>query len=287
MAGGDALYLLPRGAQQVSARELPPDLALVAIAVEPWPPFRYALAGRRVIAVFSPDAPGDPIVEVSFATPEDDATHLAWTRHNGRVMIYFRGRNGRIGRIRIDEEGCEHLEAPPIAAIASDAAGVMAMISIVDDDADIWVSSDGADWEPRLVTLIPELSDNDSVYLAVSSDAVAFSVDNFGTSVSWDSDQMLQVCDKVFWGPVAFQEKDALFVAHSRERTSSITRVTRQGEATLIAEIEAKGQEGPSPTITALAWDGSRRTLWGASPGVGVISSSEPTRKGVKKRVLN
>ncbi|MEI7893738.1 MAG: hypothetical protein WCI05_11635 [Myxococcales bacterium] len=139
MAGGDALYLLPRGAQQVTTRELPPDLALVAIAVEPWPPFRYALAGRRVIAVFSPDAPGDPIVEVSFATPEDDATHLAWTRHNGQVMIYFRGRNGRIGRIRIDEEGCEHLEAPPIAAIASDAAGVMAMISIVDDDADIWV----------------------------------------------------------------------------------------------------------------------------------------------------
>lgn len=288
VAGGDALYMLRPGAERLRARELPPDLGLLVVAAEPWAPFRYAVAARGRIAVFSGAEPDEPLVEIELTDPRRDATHLAWTRHEGEPALFVRSRNGAIARLRLDRNAFEDLDCPPMEAVASDASGALAMLSLAPDEEAAWVSKPDGSWELRPLTTIPVADEGDDagLHLVIAGPAVAYSADGIGTYVSWEREADFDRCGDLFWGPVAFQDEGALFSAYSVETTMTITRFTRQGDVTRIAEIEAGGEEA-EPTITAVAWDAPRRTLWAASPEAGLLACTEPVAKGGKRVSLN
>jgi hypothetical protein len=179
------------------------------------------------------------------------------------------------------------LDLPSAAAITSDAKGMVAMIAGVGDEMEVYVSSDGEHFTPRYMTVIPDDEDGLPMYLAVAGDAVAYSMgDGWGTFVSWEAEGDFQMCAELRGGPIAFQTGSggvALFGAYSDEEGGAIVRVTREGVATRIAELEARGEDAPLG-ISALAWDESRRRLWAASPQAGLLVSVEP---GAKKMVLS
>jgi hypothetical protein len=288
VAGGDALHMLRPGAVRPALRELPQDAGLAAVAVEPWAPFRYAIAARGLLQIFSGRDPDERLFELGFTEQKAEPTHLAWTRHGGETMLYLRGRDSKLRRFRPGLPAIEELESPPIAAIAADASGVLATIDVLGDQ-DACISRDGTGWDCRPLTTIPVADGDDDLHirLAVSGGAIAYSVDGMGTYVSWAPGAEFERCDGLMWGPIAFHGDDALLCAYSVEATSRVARRTRQGETTLIFELETAWTPDAAMEISAIAWDASRRTLWGASPGAGLLMAKQPGAGGAKGLILN
>jgi hypothetical protein len=288
IAGGDAIHVLRPGTVRPGWHELPPDTGLRLVAVEPWAPFRYAFASRGHLQVFTGGSPDEELFDATFTSPEAEPTHMAWSRHEGESMLYMRARSGALTRLRPEKQVVEDIDVPPMAAIASDSSGTMALLCLVPGEEEVWVST-ATGFETRPLSDIPGDDPDDPihVYLAVSGGAVAYSVNGAGTFVSWAPDEELEFCDDLMWGPIAFHGDDALFCAYSVETTAAINRRTRRGDVTRIVEIESEWAPDAELTITALAWDESRRTLWGASPQVGWILAKEPVAKGQKGLLVN
>jgi hypothetical protein len=281
IAGGDELLVMRPAAENILTRKMPPAIgSAVVVIAEPWAPRRFAVATRGRISVFEGREPEVPTVQLDLAKPEYDATHLAWLRENGESVLYFRRRDGEVGRLWVDRGVEDVIDCPPMAAIASDESGALALLTLVPGEENVWVSQEGG-FEVRPLTTVP-VGDDLHVHLAVRGAAVAYSLDDcWGTYVSWDREQDFDRCEALWGGPIAFQGDDALFGAYCVETNASIFRETRDGTTARIADIEAEGV-GPwqerSLLITALAWDASRRTLWGASPQAGLIRSREPAK---------
>ncbi len=53
-------------------------------------------------------------------------------------------------------------------------------------------------------------------------------------------------------------------------------RRSRQGETTCLYEIATEWKPDVEMKISAIAWDPTRKTLWGASPGAGLLVAKEP-----------
>ena len=297
VTGGAGLAMLRPGAQNVLSRDLPPGLVVRAVAVEPWTPRRFAIAATGRLTVFEGQAPDEPCVEVKFHDPSIETTHLAWTRQEGRSVVYYRRKDGEVGRVWLDRGELETIDAPPMDAIASDDSGVMAMISMGGGDADaadVWTSRDGKAWDTRTLTttLDAPVGEQARVHLAVYGEAIAYSVGSlesaWGTLVSWDSRQdLFESCEFPSGGPVAFHSGAALFATYHDDVGASILRLPRGGAAERIAQISDEDEHAAvAPRIEALAWDASRRALWAASPQVGLLQSSEPGGDR-KNRVLS
>lgn len=283
VAGGDGIHMLRPGAVRPGWHPLPREAAARLVAVEPWAPYRYAYASKGRLYVFSGGSPDVELFDARFSGPEAEPTHMAWTRVGGVSTLYLRARSGLLIRFQPERATFEDIDAPPMAAIASDAAGTLATLCLVEGEEAAWVSNETG-FETRPLTMIP-VEDPDEpmhVHLAVSGRAVAYSTPATGTSVSWAEDADFELCEGLMWGPIAFHGDDALFCAYSVEEKGAIDRLTRQGIATRITEIAGEWAPGFELTITALAWDASRRTLWGASPQVGWIMAKEPVAKGKK-----
>jgi hypothetical protein len=289
VTGGTGLAMMRPGAQNVLSRDLPPGIVVRSVAVEPWTPRRFAIAARGRLTVFEGQAPDAPSIEVKFDDPTFEATHLAWTQQDGRSAIYCRGGDGAVGRLWLDDGTLETIDAPPMDAIASDARGGMAMLSMGGGDADaadVWTSRDGKLWETRTLTFILDATPREHarVHLAVCGEAIAYSVGSpdgaWGTLVSWDSRQdTFDLCEVVSGGPVAFQSESSLFATYNDDCGASILRVPRGRPVERIAQIGGEEDDlAVAPRIEALAWDESRRALWAASHA-GLLRSSEPGGK--------
>ncbi|MGH7297006.1 MAG: hypothetical protein ACRELB_18860, partial [Polyangiaceae bacterium] len=247
VTGGKGLSMVRPGAQNLLSRGLPSGIVVRAVAVEPWAPRRFAIAARGRLTVFEGHAPDEPSLELKFDDSTFEATHLAWTRNDGRSMIYYVGRDGEVGRLWVNEGTLDSLDTPPVDAIASDGTGVMAMLSMGGGDADaadVWISQDGKEWRSRTLTSVLDapLGADGRVHLAVCGDALAYSVGSldgaWGTHVSWDADQdLFEPCDVMSGGPVAFQSDEALFATYNGELGASILRLPRGGAAERIAQI--------------------------------------------------
>jgi hypothetical protein len=290
VAGGDAIHMLRPGAVRPAFRKLPAGTGLVAVAVEPWAPFRYAVASTGQLEVFSGRNPDELLFDMEYIKPEAEPTHLAWARYGGESMLFMRGRDSQLGRFRPDSGALEFMNTPPLAAIAGDASGALATIDFT-QDLDACITRDGKTWgDVRPVTMYSTAGPGKDlhVHFALSGSAVAYSVDNLGTFVSWGPEQrFFDLCSDLMWGPIAFHGDDALVCAYSVEEKSRVCRRTRKGDTTCLFEVETEWRPDVAMEISAIAWDASRRTLWGASPGAGLLVAKEPGAKGTKGLLVN
>ncbi len=292
VGGGSSLFMVRPAGEQILSRPLPPAIGpIVAVAAEPWAPHRFAIAARGRISIFEGERPEEPVLEASMSNSAVDATHLAWVREKGEVALYFRTRGKNLGRIWVDRPAQEFLEAPPLNAVASDASGRLAMICDGSNYMEVMLAkADGSGFDVREPTMIfDDDADPDvHVYLAVHGDSVAYSVKEWGSGVSWSPDQRdFEPTTSLYGGPIAFQDAETLFGAYCVDTNGSIFRETRDGRITRVADIEAEGGDDAQVNILSLAWDPSRRVLWGASPECGLLQSREPLRPGERKIVLS
>lgn len=291
VAAGASLHTLRPGAQRLRSRDTPPDFEVRVVAAEPWSPYRFAMASPTSVKVFTGHRPYEPLMTFTSSGPEFRVTHLAWCRHDGGTMLYLRHAGGSVSRLRMGESGTETLQCPPALAIAADERGLLAVLAAPHgDDAMLWAIHEGAKhWDKRFVS--DDLSDDDAmgweVFLSVHRPAIAYSMSGDAEScgfcsVSWeqkdeDEDDGTESPPGVFQGPTAFQNERVLFAAYNVDGQVRILRHVRGAGITRIARFGV-GEDwtGIPATVTALAWDEERRTLWAASPELGLIRLTEP-----------
>jgi hypothetical protein len=285
VAGGEELHLLRAGAQSMASRAPPLGIGpLFAAAAEPRAPWRYAVASGELVAVFfRTKEGGDQIVRLRCKTPGRSATHLAWGLAGSASSLYVRWDDGEVVRMKQDMTGVEAPELPPMDAIASDDAGVLALASFDAGAPRAYVTRDGENVELRAIE--PRAGPTCHVYLAVAGDAVAFAVDGGGVFVSRAAEAPFVPCAPLATaGPIDFEgvsSDAALFGVTRHAGIVSITRVDRDGAALRIAELSSDG--GVVPELTAISWDASREMVWGASPQMGLVTCTAPGAKHGKK----
>ena len=285
MAGGDAILMLRPGAQQWKMRPPPDDLgAVLAVAAEQGPPWRYAVSSAGGITLFG--LPGDQVLTLSATAPGLQATQMAWARFGKETVLYVRWEDGGVARIRMDLGTIEELETMPMDAIASDADGVLAMVAVRCDAADAHAlfTRDGTRFEERPAIAVAAAT-SARVHLAVAGAAIAYAVEGAGARLSRGIDDDFVPCDGLGpGGPLAFQGVRAGAAVFGVVWTATLTaihRVDDRGAVLRIAEI--RGDGGDAPKISALLWDGvAPRELWSASPQAGLLRSDEPQEKGAK-----
>lgn len=296
MAAGGALLVIDPGERALRKRDLEPGPAPAAVAIEPWAPHRQALAVGGTVSVFEGPWPGDPILDFVLSDPTDAVTHLGWARHAGESRLYLRQRSGQVSRIGMGGLA-EVMNTPHASAIGADADGVLGLISLLpDDEANAWILPvEATSWDIRSLTMVPVGSDGDAasnwtVQLSVCGKAFAFSLDEWGAMVSWeeneDDSKHFELPPTVFEGPLAFGSERVLFAAYNVEGQVRILRYERNVGVTCIARFGVGDDwEGVPATVTSLAWDASRRSLWAASPELGLIEMTEPSEQAKKYRL--
>ncbi len=149
ITGGDALLMLRPGAQVWRQGTPPDDLGpLIAVAAEPRPPWRYAVAQFGGITLFG--LPRDQKLTLRATETAVQVTHLAWGTFGKEIVLYVRWDDATVGRVRLDLGTIEHLNVQPMDAIASDALGVVAMVSLRGGaDAHALFTTDGVRFEER------------------------------------------------------------------------------------------------------------------------------------------
>jgi hypothetical protein len=311
VAGGSELHLVRPGAQRMASRARPLDIGPIrAVAAEPRAPFRYAVAGDDLVAVFFRNEAGDQVMRLR-CTPHDggstpgpnspSATHLAWGRDGAASALYILWSDGAVVRMKQDMSGVDTTDLPPMDAIAADDAGVLAMLSLAAPCA--YVTDDGENLDLRAIAreIVPEgdrerspaslrtARERSATYLAVAGGAVAFAVGQGGVFVSRAPERPFVPCEPLATaGPIAFEGPSsdaALFGAAHQPAFSSIVRVDLDGIALRIADFGTEA--GPAPELTGLAWDASRQMVWGASPQMGLVTCTAPSAKGGKKAALS
>jgi hypothetical protein len=284
VAGGDELYLLRPGAQNMASRAPPLDIGPIRVAAaEPRSPWRYAVATEELVAVFARTKEGDQIIRLRSTLPGCAATHLAWGRDGRSSALYIRWSDGAVVRMMQDMSGFETIDLTPMDAIAADDAGVLGMASFALPAPRAYVTRDGENLEFRPLDCAVEPSQH--VHLAVADVAIALAIEKGGAFVSRSQEEPFARSEPLATaGPIAFEgaSRDAaLFGATHLAGVASIIRVDRHGAAVRIADFGS--DDALPPELTALAWDASRHMVWGASPQMGLVSCTAPSAKRGKK----
>lgn len=286
VAVGSSLHMLRPGSERLRSRPLPPDFEAIAVAAEPWSPFRYAVATSSTVSIYTGHRPYTPEVELHVQGPEARATHLAWARHDGESMLCLRQANGNVSRLRPDIQSHDVLSVPVIHAIASDVDGVLALAALQPEPpanvGDVMILPKGSkEWAFRWVdwTILSE-DDELPFHLAVRGEAVALATDAPQTMVSWEEAEEdgghFETPPCIFGGPIAFAGDGVLIAAYNVEGKVNVLRHVRGGGATRIARFGRDDNwKGTAATVTGLAWDDERRALWVASPELGLIELTE------------
>jgi hypothetical protein len=273
----------------MASRVPPLDIGPIrVVAAEPRSPWRYAVASQEMVAVFYRTQQGDQIMRLRGTPPGPAATHLAWGRAAGASTLYIRWDDGAVVRVREDMSGVDTPDLPPMAAIASDNAGVLAMISFDGPARSAYTTQDGENLELRPLPEGFAVRPGARVHLAVADTAVAFAVEDGGAFLSRASEEPFVPCEPLAGaGPLELEgaSSDAALFGAVHGAVASIIRVDREGHAVRIADFGS--DDGVVPEISALAWDGSRHMLWGASPQMGLVTCTAPGAKHGKKGTLS
>jgi hypothetical protein len=290
VAGGEELHVVRPGAENMSSRVPPLDIGRVLVAAaEPRAPWRYAIASAELVAVFFRSASGEQIVRLRPAPAGLVATHLAWGRADGASALHVRWDDGAIVRMKQDMSGVDTTDLPPMDALASDAEGVLAMVSFAGPEPCAFVTRDGETLVSRPLPSLAPIARTQRVHLAVAGAAVAFAIDRDGAFVSRADDApFVASAELASAGPLEFEgttsDAPLLGVLHGGG-VATLVSVLPDGTALCIAEVQSEA--GVTPEVTALSWDASRRTLWGASPQMGLVTCVAPDAKGAKKHLMS
>jgi hypothetical protein len=283
VAGGEDIYLLRPGQQSLHVIPYGREMGeIYAVAVEPRPPWRIAIAhelgGVRVVT------DGDVHAEIRRNAPDGDivATHLAWGANPN--ALYVRWDDGEFVRCRGDDlqtyEGFN--QSDPIDALAADDRGVVALVAAVQSlNPYAGTFREGEAFELRELLMDVNASPF-SVQVAVAGDSIAVTLDSLGAYVSRSPREPLARCASLENAcAVAFEDASTgapLYAAVSLSSTRSLVRVEASGATVRVVDIEAEGSQEPAD-VSALAWDASRRTLWAASKAVGLVACTAPGAK--------
>jgi hypothetical protein len=240
-------------------------------AVEPRRRPRLAVAAERGIAVLDDGRVATLSAPPGASMPE----RLAWGKHPaGGFALYVLHEDGSLLRVRVESGDVETLPFDCVVAVASDEGGAVAIASIDPAAPGVRLTRDGERWEWRPLS---ELDGAGGWELAVAGDAAALAIAHRGVWLSRGAGAPFARCEPLgAAGALAFGGESAdaaLFGAVHEGFTETLVRVDAAGRAARIAEI---GGDDREPFITALAWDASRRTLWGVLPGVGLLKSEAP-----------
>ncbi len=293
VAAGASLHMLRPGSRRLRSRELPPDREVVAVAAEPWSPFRLAIATPASVGVYTGHRPYEPVLDVTIARPDLAATHVAWSRRGDKTFLYVRQQSGEVLMVDLHDQSIGTLTTPKVAAIAGDANGVFTMIDLDPEEpanvGDAWILPVGAkEWTTRWVDYCGFEPDKLRLFIAVHGRAFAYStqpidIEYCGSAeVSWEEedesgDNSFKDPPGVFQGPIAFQNERVIFGAYNVEGRVDVLRWERGGSFTRIARFGLDDEwRGTEATVTAIAWDDERRTLWAASPELGLLALTEP-----------
>ncbi len=287
LAGGELIYMLRPGAETMVFREPPLDTGTVVVAAaEPRAPWRYAVASETLVALFFKNHKEDALVRLRPPDPNVTATHLAWARDGGDMVLFIRWSDGALVKTKPDMSGVDELDLPPMDAIASDASGVLALGSFMDGGCRVYLTRNGRDLEYH--QLDAPLDPDGHLHLAVADRAIAAAVDRGGAHLSRDGGASFARCEQLATaGPLEFQGSTtdaALLGVCATAALTSIVRVDRDGSAARIVEFGSDG--GPVPELTDISWDASRQRVWGASPQMGLVACTAPGAKARKKAPL-
>ena len=290
VAAGASLHQLRPGSKRVRTSALPAGHGdVVAILAEPWSPFRLAVAWSTNVGVFTGHQPHDPVVSVSIEHRKNGATHLAWMRLRGENMLYVRQKSGEVQQVNLDTGAMGTLQLSKAYAVASDAKGVLGAL----------VKSEENDGLMNLQVLPPgemawdvyglDYSEHDEddpeqgrLHLAVHGPAVAISGETSFVSLSWEPGEEegwrdFALIPAVFMGPVTFRSDKEIFAAYNVEGQVNLRRHVRGQGVTRIARYGLDDKwEGTEATVTSIAWDQERHTLWAASPELGLMALTQP-----------
>jgi hypothetical protein len=283
VAGGEQMFMLRPGAQNYAYRD-PPDPGLIeVIAAEARPPWRYAIGAGELVTLFYKRKDEDAIVRLRATETEAVATHLAWAKDGDASALYIRWDDGVVVRTNQDMSGVDVLEMDWIDAVGSDAAGAIAFVTFDGVKCRVYRSKDGT--QMRFDDYDFESEPDGHMRVAVAGEAVAITLDGGGVFVSRALGAPLVRCEALeSGGPIEFEGTSsdaALFGVITGATVSAIVRVDKAGVATRVAEFESSSELVPE--ISDLSWDATRRTLWAASPHMGIISCTAPSAKGGKK----
>jgi hypothetical protein len=281
VAGGEQLYLLRAGNQNLAVRDLGADMGpILAVAVEPRPPWRIAVAhelgGVHILV-------GDAWIKIRRAKPADTtlATHVAWGTNPTALCVRWEdGEFARFSGNRLQTlDSFESLD--PVDGLAADDRGVVALVRL-EGPTPIAGTLRGNKFDFRLLPI--ECDEPRDVHVAVAGDAIAVALDDSGAWLSRSQDEAFAACAPLATAcTIAFEgtaTDAALFGAVTFSSTRSFVRVDASGAAVRVADIEAEGSDEPA-NVSALAWDASRKTLWAASTTVGLIAIKAPGAKGM------
>jgi hypothetical protein len=199
---------------------------------------------------------------------------IAWGRSpGGGFALYVAYEDGSLLRVHPENGDVDEIPIGYVVALASDESGTLAVASIDPDSPAVWVSHDGEHWHWRHLSGLDGMGGWE---LAVAGDAAALAIAHRGVWISRGREVPFARCELLgSGGPLAFEgatSDAAVFGAVHVGWSETIVRVDAAGRATRIAEIESTG-DADEPHMAALAWDDSRRTLWGAISGVGLMKS--------------
>jgi hypothetical protein len=295
LVGGSGLHRLRAGDQRWQYRELPDGVDVVRKAAqEPWAPWRQAVATDEGVAIFV-EKEGDG--RVAHVRPADGSTYvtsLAWGRAGERSALFVLWEDGEVARLYPERGDQDVLDLPPMAALASDSNGSMAMLAW--EELSVFVT-DGSeriqfrriefpkDWYDAL----PEQLD-EPFHLAVAGKQVALSVGWEGAFVSRDIETMPFVKSEPLSlaGALAFEGTSpdaALFGAVHTESFASIVRVDASGNAMRLGDL--RPERGRAVPFDELAWDATRRRLFAVHRQAGLVVATAPDAKGGKLAAPN
>ena len=295
LVGGDELHRLRAGDQRWQRRELPPGVATVLhVAQEPWAPWRQAVASDEGVAIFVGKEGDGRIAQVKPTEEDAYVTNLVWGRAGNRSALFVLWENGEMVRLYPEQGEQDVLDLPPMAALAGDGNGSVAMLAW--EELSVFVSDGGEraqfrriefpkDWYDALPDQIEE-----PFHLAVAGKAVALSVGWEGAFVSRDIETLpFDKCEPLsLAGALVFEGSSsdaALFGAVSTDAFASIVRVDASGNAMRLGDLYP--ERGPAVPFDELAWDATRRRVFCVHRQAGLVVATAPDAKGGKLAAPN
>ena len=295
-AGGTELRRQRAGDQGWQRRGMPPEVGVAwKVAQEPAAPWRQAMSHEEGVTIFLGKEGTGRIARVLPARRDVYVTNLAWGRLGKRWVLYVLWDDGEVVYMDPDAATTEVLgPLPPMAALAGDGAGSIAMLAW--EQTRVYVS----DGSPQIVYRPIELERGwyealpamieAPMHLAVAGKAVALSVGWEGAFLTRDVvNTPFSKCEPLsLAGALAFGGASAdapLFGAVHNEALSSIVRVDATGQAMRIGDLLP--DKGAALPFDEIAWDTSRRSLFAVHRQGGLVVARAPDAKGARLAAPN
>jgi hypothetical protein len=294
--GGASLYRVVPGSWEVQFRALPEAVGWpLAIAMEPRPPYRVAVGpDTGDVVVFTDTTNATSIMGHPFTEQRGSkqAAELAWVEHEGQSSLFARTDDRML--YRMQAEGWDTLEVPPVHAIAQDDAGGFAALTVVDGNPKVYLTYDGGiSWHLRPLGVDVEAAPDAPAALALAGTSVAAVVGDSGPMVSRAAGEPTtrhEGLERAY--ALAFQgmAPDAwLYVGVQRagEAPASVWILADDGRSLKVMDFLADDHEPLD--LGGIAWDGTRGALMVSSRGGLVAMGLElpkPKRARAKKKPL-